>query len=318
MNTDRKVIDVHSHMILPEYLEAMEAEGIDPLKEDGFPTPEWSVEQHLEFMEKAGLEHCILSLSTPHIHHGDGAAAIRAAKSINDATAEICRAHPDRFHFAACLPMPEKEASVEEAVRSFDELGAAAVKVASNSNGVYLGDALFDPLFAELDRRGAVMIIHPSRPLQVPDRVFTHGPAPLFEYLADTTRAVINMITSGTIKKYPNIKIVVPHSGSFLPLVIHRLTGISEVLIPKGLMSKVDVEEDFSKLYFDIAGDALPLALDTLLKIADPKHIMYGADFPHTPQEVIIRKKKAIEEHLEKLHLAEDIMYNNAKALFQL
>lgn len=313
-----KAIDVHSHFILPCYLEGLAEKGIDPMKEDGFPTPSWSAEEHVEFMKQAGIDHCVLSLSTPHIHSGDGIHAAALARQINAEIAQICRKYPEEFSFTACLPMPEVEASVEEIRYAYEELGAVGVKAASNSNGVYLGDPVMDPIFEELNKRKAVMLIHPSRPQKVPENVFTEGPAPLFEYIADTTRAVINMITNGTLEKYPDIKVVVPHSGSFLPLVIHRLIGISEVLIPKGLMERVDVEKNFRRLYFDIAGDTLPIALDALLKVVDVSHIMYGGDFPYTPAPIIARKKAMLEENPSLKPYAEDIFGNNAEKLFGL
>lgn len=318
MSQTIKTIDVHSHFILPSYLEGLEADGVDPLKEDGFPTPTWSAKEHIAYMDQAGIERSILSLSTPHIHHGNGEHAIALTRKINEEAASLCREYPDRFSFAACLPMPEVEASIKEIAYAYEKLGAVGIKVASNSNGVYLGDPAMDPIFEELNARKAVVIIHPSRPLKVPEKVFTEGPAPLFEYLADTTRAVINMITNGTLEKYPDIKVIVPHSGSFLPLVIHRLIGISEVLIPKGLMENVNVEANFSKLYFDIAGDTLPIAFDVLLKVADPSHIMYGGDFPYTPQQVIVRKKTILEQHPSIEPYAEEIFRNNALSIFGL
>lgn len=313
-----KIIDVHSHFLLDSYLHGLHEQDVDPSIEDGFPTPLWSVEEHLKYMEDAEIEKCILSLSTPHIHHGNDEQAEKLARTINDETAEICERYPDRFSFAACIPLPAIEDSLNEIEYAYEKLGAVGVKVPSNSNGVYLGDPSFDPVFEELNRRSAIIIIHPSKPLQVPENVFTAGPAPLFEYLGDTTRAVINMIVNGTLEKYPDIKVIVPHSGSFLPLVIHRLTGISEVLIPHGKMKKVDVKANFKKLYFDIAGDTLPVAFDVLLKIADPSHIMYGGDFPYTPAPVIIKKKNDLLSHPTIQPYLEEILYRNAKKLFNL
>ena len=175
-----------------------------------------------------------------------------------------------------------------------------------------------DPIMEELNLRKAVVTIHPSRPKQVPENVFTSGPAPLYEYIGDTTRAVLNMITNGTLEKFPDVKWIVPHCGSFLPFVIHRLVGISEVLIPKGLMEPVNVMENFQKLYFDIAGDALPVAFDTLLKVADPSHIMYGADYPYTPVPPIIRKQKMLLEHASMQPIKEAVFYKNAAQLYGL
>lgn len=310
-----EIIDVHCHMLLPSYLEGMKELGIDPLKEDGFPTPKWSVEEHIEYMKEMGIKRSILSLSTPHVHNGNAKKAIELSKQINDDTAKVCKEYPEYFSFAACIPLPEIDESIQEIKRAYDELGAVAIKVPSNSNGVYLGDSKLDPVFEELNKRNAIVIMHPSRPQAVPSNVFTEGPAPLFEYLGDSTRAVINMLVNGTLEKYPNIKFIVPHTGAFLALIKNRLVGISKVLIPNGLMPNVDIESSFKKLYFDNAGDTNNIALDALLKICDPSHILFGTDYPYTPKPQI---KAKIDEFMQLDTHCEDIMYTNASRLFDI
>ena len=314
--TDIGIIDVHSHMLFPCYLKGLKEMGIDPVKEDGFPTPEWSVEAHLEFMENIGIETSILSLSTPHIHHGDGELAVRLARRINEESAALCRQYPDKFKYAAVLPLPEVEDSIEEIRYNYNEPGCVAVKVASNNFGVYLGDSKLDPVFEELNNKKAVVMIHPSRAQAVPAHVFTEKPAPLFEYIVDTTRTVIDMITAGTLEKYPDIKIIVPHCGSYLPFVMHRLIGISKILIPNGLMSDVDVAGNVAKLYFDVAGDAFPVALPALLQIADPSHILFGGDYPYTPEPFVKNNREKFENYEPIRPYLEDIFRNNAIKLF--
>lgn len=313
-----KTIDVHSHILPPSYVKAMAEAGVDAVRDEGFPTPSWAPEAHLEFVEQAGIDFSILTLSTPHLHFGNDEKACALARVINEDTADFCRAHPDRFGFCAALPTPCVEGSVKEAEYALDNLGALGVKLPSNSNGVYLGDERFDPLFEMLNERGATVIIHPSTPTAVPGNVFTSVPKPLFEFIADTTRAVINLITSGTLERYPNVHVVVPHSGSFLPMLEHRLIGISKVLIPKGIMSDVDVKANFERLYFDIAGVVMPVWLPALLKVANPKHVMYGSDFPYTPASQIVAMKNQILAAPEVKGIEEDIMHGNAEELFGL
>lgn len=315
---DIKTIDVHSHMLPASYLDGLNDMGISPLKEDGFPTPKWDAESHVAFMEEVGIETSILSLSTPHIHNGNSEKAIALARKINEDTAAVCKKYPDKFKYAAVLPLPEIEASLEEIRYNYDELGCVAVKVASNNFGLYLGDPKLAPVYEELNKRKAIIIIHPSRAQAVPTGVFTEGPAPLFEYIADTTRTVIDMITKGVLEQYPDIKVIVPHCGSYLPFVIHRLIGISKILIPNGLMSDVDVAANVSKLYFDMAGDALPVAMDALLKIADPSHIMYGSDYPYTPAPMIKVNREKFENYEPIKPYIEDMFRNNAIKLFNL
>lgn len=312
------IIDVHSHMILPSYLEGLKQMHVDPEAEDGFPSPVWTLEQHLQFMQETGITKTILSLSSPHIHHGDDAKARQLARQINEETAAICQKYPDKFNYAAVLPLPDVHGSLDEIQYNYDKLGAVAVKAASNNHGVYLGDERLDPVFAELNRRQAVVIIHPTRPEAVPEHVFTAGPIPLFEFIADTTRTVIDLIAKGTLEKYPQVKVVVPHCGSFLPFLVQRLEGITKILADKKRMAPINVQAGMKNLYFDVAGMALPVALPSLLKITTPDHLFYGSDYPYTPDAMIQKLLKDLEDYEPIQPYLQDILANNAKKLFHL
>ena len=311
-------IDVHSHALPQAYLDALAELGVNPVEEDGFPTPAWSEDAHLRFMEETEQEFCVLSISTPHIYRGDDVTAARLARTVNDELAAVCHRHPDRLGFATLLPVPAVEASIEEARRGFDELGALGVKLPSNGAGVYLGDPTLEPLMAFLDERAAVVTIHPSLPSAVPQGIFTTGPAPLFEYIADTTRAVLNLMAHGVIDRYPHNRWVVPHAGSFVPAIAHRLTGISQVLVPAGLMEPINVMENLRSLYWDLAGDARPVMLEGLMHIANPEHLLYGSDTPYTPIPAITRNKEGLAADPLITPIAEAVFHDNAARLYGL
>ena len=311
-------IDVHSHALPASYLDALAELGVNPVEEDGFPTPAWSEDSHLRFMEETGQEFCILSISTPHIHRGDDAVAARLARAVNDELAAVCHRYPDQLGFATLLPVPAVEASIEEARRGFDELGALGVKLPSNGAGVYLGDPKLEPLMVFLDERAAVVTVHPSLPSAVPQGIFTAGPAPLFEYIADTTRAVLNLMVHGVIERYPHIKWVIPHAGSFVPPIAHRLTGISQVLVPAGLMEPINVMDNLRSLYWDLAGDARPVMLEGLMHIADPAHLLYGSDTPYTPMPITARNKEGLAADPQIAPIARDVFHDNAVRLYGL
>lgn len=312
------IIDVHSHALPAAYLKGLDLLGVSPVEEDGFPTPRWSEDDELSFVEKQGISFSVLSISTPHIHRGDDEAACKIAREVNDELAALCARYPDKFGFATTLPLPSVDGSIAEIRRGYDELGAIGVKVPSNAHGVYLGDERLEPVMEVLDSYGAVVTIHPSLPPAVPQNVFTAGPAPLFEYLVDTTRAVINLMATGTIDRYPKVRWIVPHCGSFLPEVAHRLMGISKVLVPAGLMEEVDVMGNLRSLYFDLAGTAEPVMAPALLKIVDPTHLLYGSDFPYTPENQIEAMRRGLLDDPSLAPLSEDILHNNAARLYGL
>ncbi|MBR0061018.1 MAG: amidohydrolase family protein, partial [Selenomonadaceae bacterium] len=137
-------IDFHAHAILPSYVDALRILKIDAAAEEGFPLPQWSAENHLQFMSDAGIDFTILSMATPHISDSS------ATRAINEEFAELCRRFPKKFGFAATLPLPNVESSIEEFFYATEKLGALGVKVASNSDGVYLGDKRLDEIFSAL------------------------------------------------------------------------------------------------------------------------------------------------------------------------
>ena len=311
-----KIIDTHCHFLTKEYLDALARYG--RINEDGFPVPEWNLEMQLEYMETVGIDHAVLSLSTPHPCFGDDGFDRELNRSINETAAELKRRFPEKFSFAATLPLPNVDDALEEARYAVETLGACGVKLASQSNGLYLGDWRLDPLMEYINEKESVIVIHPSRPQAVPERCFTSGPLPLLEFINDTTRAVINMLASGTLEKYPKVKVLVPHCGSFLPNIIDRLTGITKLFEQKGIGKAVDVKAGLQSLYFDIAGDAFPRGMQILRTLADDGHIMFGGDFPYTPVSAIQKKREDLENMKISKECLDNYTYQNAEKFFHL
>ena len=278
----KRVVDYHAHVLNDAYLELLARHGA--LLEDGFPLPGWSEGEALAFLDKAGIDLQILSLSSPHPHFGDDGEGIAFCRGFNDWCADVVSRHRTRFAFAATLPLPCVEAACEEAVRAVRELGAVGVALPSNARGLYLGDEALDPLMEVLDGLHALALIHPHKPAALTEGLFTSGPVPLYEFLADTTRAVLNMLAREVPVRYPNVRFVVPHAGSFLPLVAERVTAIQPMLAARGLMPDADISAGLGRLYFDTAGLTKPEIRELLLTITAPDHILYGTDYPFTPQ----------------------------------
>ena len=207
------LIDVHAHFTNETYIAAAKAAG--HVRPDGMPEqywPRWTAREHIDLMDRAGIQKAILSISSPGVHFGDDTAARALATDANDAAAAIVHAHPERFGFFASLPTPDVQGTLRELPRALDELGAAGIVLMTNSRGRYLGDDRFAPLLAELDRRAAVVLLHPTS-TEHHEVVDLGRPAPMLEFLFDTARTVIDYILAGNAERYPAIKLVVPHAG---------------------------------------------------------------------------------------------------------
>lgn len=298
----KKLIDVHSHFLSKEYIQFLEENNAT--LEDGFPLPQYDLEEHKKLMNDCGIEHSFLSISTPQPYFANhDQESIDMCRLLNEQMASI-KERENRIGYFACLPLPNVEASISETIYALDTLHADGIKLASNSRGFYLGDKKLEPLMEVMNERHTVCVIHPHKPEPIKDDVFSASVAPLYEFLADTTRAVLNMIANGIILKYPNITWVVPHCGSFLPNIYNRFIGISKVVN----LHNIDVKESFSMLYYDLSGITSKEVLDLLLTITTENHLLYGSDYPFTPIN-------QIENNLNKL--PEVDFYTNAKKILK-
>lgn len=184
-----QTVDVHSHIIVPEYIEVLEAHGAG--LEETFPLPGWDAERHIAFMDSAGISTAVLTMPAPQPYYGDVEESAACIRKVNEAAASVKRKYPGRFLFCAALPLPDVDAAFREAIYALDTLKADGVKLATNSRGQYLGDEVLDPLMEVLDERHAVIIIHPHRPTPYPEKIIAATPLAMYEYPAETTRAVV-------------------------------------------------------------------------------------------------------------------------------
>ena len=310
-------IDFHAHAVTDAFRRAIDELEIDVMKEDGFPLPAWSMERHLHFMEEADVDFSVLSAPVPHLCSRKTDIARAAVRQVNESLAELKNMYPDQVAFVGNVPLPDVEGSLMETAYAMDTLHAAGMKVATNMGGIYLGDPMYDPLMEEWNRRKALIIIHPCRAQLRPENVITGKVAAIYEYPADTTRAVLNMAAHRIMTRFPDIRWIVPHCGAFLPYMSQRFAGVSGILASMGMMESVDIGEELERLYFDIAGDPEPIQLSMLRMIADDSHIVYGSDFPHSPAEVILRKKKHLDQNPEYEGLREQIYGDNGQRLLK-
>ena len=313
-----QTVDVHTHIIIPAYMEVLKAHGAE--LEETFPLPEWDAGRHIAFMDSAGIRTAVLTMPAPQPYYGDAKESAEYIRRVNEVSARVKQDYPDRFKFCAALPLPDVDAAIREAIYALDTLGADGVKLATNSRGQYLGDEELDPLMEVLNERHAVIIIHPHRPTPYPERIIATTPLAMYEYPAETTRAVVNMLARNVLVRYPNLKVVVPHCGSFLPLALPRMKSILPAMVAQGYMQPIDWEGNLLRLYFDLAGNPTVEVLHSLLTITSPDHILYGSDYPYLPDAVLKanlqRLKQTLAADEELAGYADKFLWKNAERLF--
>lgn len=285
-------IDVHAHFTTPEYISAASAAGYEfPDGMKGYPS--WSVDEHLAMMDAQGIATSVLSMSSPGVHFGDDARAEEIARMVNDTAATARANHPGRFEFFAALPLPDVAASVAELRRCIDELGAKGAVLDSNAHGMYLGDDRMDPIYTELNARGAVLFIHPTSPAGC-EHTSLGRPRPMIEFMFDTARTVTDLMLAGVPKRFPDLSIIVPHAGGVLPLLVDRIQGFMSIFgDPEA--PKPDVHGDLAGFYYDLAGDPFPRLIPSLLTLTDRDHVLYGTDYPWSPAPGVAKRMAIIE-----------------------
>ena len=311
-------IDVHAHIIPPEYREFLQRHGAE--LEETFPLPVWEAEKHLAFMDSANIQCTVLTLPAPQPYYGNTQESATFIRKINEIAAQVKAAYPGRFLFCAALPLPDVNAAIREAIYAIDTLGADGIKLATNSRGQYLGDEELDPLMEVLNERQAVIIIHPHRPTPYPENIIRTTPLAMYEYPAETTRAVTNMVARNILVRYPHLKVIIPHCGSFLPLALPRMQSILPAMVQQGYMQPIDWKGNLSRLYYDLAGNPTAEVIHALLTITTPNHILYGSDYPYLPDKVLQGNLEKLKATLAKdaslAPFTDKFLWENASRLF--
>lgn len=277
-------IDLHTHVLPPDYRAALLSNGHFTV--GGYPTPEWSPEAAMEFMDYYGIQAQALSVSDPGVGFlAPGKEANDMARYCNEYVAGLTRQYPTRFGSFAVLPMPDIAASVAEAIYALDVLHADGIVLLSAYQGVYLGDPRYEPLMIALNQRNAYVFVHPAA---IPDDAKPSLPLPdfLIEYTFDTTRAATMMMLTGVTQRYPNIRFQLSHAGGTLPFLSWRVGVASETAVgeswPQGLgkPSLLDAKTQISRFFYDTALSASSAAMSAVSAVTSRDHIVFGSDWP--------------------------------------
>jgi predicted TIM-barrel fold metal-dependent hydrolase len=247
-------------------------------------------------------------VSTPGVHLGDDVEARRMAREVNEFAAQVVASHPRRFGFFATLTLPDVEGALAEAAYALDVLKADGVVLLANVRGTYLGDQSFEPLMAELNRRRAVVFVHPS---DLPAAPVQGVPPFAADFLLDTTRAAINMARCGWTTRFPDLKIILSHAGGFVPFAAER---IARICAPDG--STAEGIARLRSFYFDTALSSSPYALPSLLAFADPSHITFGSDWPYAAKPRSLHFARLLDDFPLEAGLRQAIDRGNAAKLF--
>jgi predicted TIM-barrel fold metal-dependent hydrolase len=273
--TPRNIVDVHAHFTPPTFRTAGLAAG---------PMGGWSVERQYEEMDKAGVSRALMSITTPGVTV-EGEPGARLTREANEYGARIAGDSKGRLGlFVYVQHADQADATLKEIAYGLDVLKANGVCLFTSYGDKYLGDAAFDPVFEELNRRKAVLYVHPTFAACC-SRLMSTVPATVIEFGTDTTRAITNYVYRGAARRFPDVKLIFSHSGGTMPFLIERYDVFDKS--PQGKTEAPDgFRAEIAKFYFDIAQAANPVATHALRAVVPTSQIVFGTDYPYrTPIE---------------------------------
>jgi 6-methylsalicylate decarboxylase len=280
-------IDVHAHYFPTEYLDFIASRG-DPALGRGArtaPGAHYTIEERLGLLDEVGIDRQVLSVgsSTPYLAVEDDAVA--AARLANDQYADLCRQYPRRFAAFGTVPLPHVDAALAEVERSLDRLGMLGIALGCSVAGRQLNDAAFEPFWAELDRRGAVVFLHPQGVGCGPGTA-DFGMAWLVGAPVEDTVVALRLIFSGLMDRYPRVQIIVPHLGGVLPFLVQRVDDLVRHSVgrqPPGAQAPVTEgppSRYYRRLWYDTV-NSHPAALRCACESFGADRLLLGTDYPY-------------------------------------
>jgi predicted TIM-barrel fold metal-dependent hydrolase len=266
-------IDVHHHFAPPAWVAEVKGR---PLLQPA--NTKWTPEQSIDDMDRGGVAAAVVSITTPGLWFGDAPQSRRLARACNEYGATLVRDYPTRFGLFAAMPLPDVDATLKEIEYTYDTLKADGVGLFTSYGNMWLGNPAFEPVMQELNRRKAVVTVHPTAADCCRNLAYAPGVGPgSIEYGTDTTRAIIGVAFSGQAVRFPAIRFIWSHAGGTVPFLAGRIEGAANGArdaLPHGFATVLKT------FYYDVAGAANRGALTSLLQLVAPTQIVFGTDFP--------------------------------------
>jgi 6-methylsalicylate decarboxylase len=277
------MIDMHFHLIPQFYREAVYEAGSGPAIGR---YPDWTPQLALELMDKYWIALAMVSLAQPGVGFLPADKAAAFARRCNDYAAELIALYPRRFGCFALLPMHDIDAAIAEARYCLETLHFDGISLFASYGEKFLGDPAFDPLLSYLDASAAVVHVHPS--LHPSSKSLTMPwPGFMIEYVFDTTRAAANLLFSGALQRFPNIRFILSHAGGTLPYVAWRLSVAPMIDARLQQRTRADIFAGLKTFWYDNALASGPQPMGALSHIAAPERIVFGSDWPFCNERVV-------------------------------
>ena len=242
--------------------------------------------------------------------------SVKLARQTNEYLATLRDKNPARYGFLAAMPdLTNTHAALAEIEYAYDKLNADGVILMTRygKTNMYLGHEDFIPVWQALNKRHAVVLVHPTHAVDT-NLVAKNLPQPIIDYPHETTRTAVDLVVSNRVRSLTDVKIILSHAGGTLPYIAKRAALVGQL----GLSSKSEEEilEDVKALYFDLALSSSKPTIEMLLQYTAPGHVMYGSDYPYAPPRGIISFARELDDAGLDPQLEHAINWGNALKLF--
>lgn len=282
-------IDVHHHLLPAAWI----AEAHDHKPGRGWPAhiTSWTPQRSIENMDRYGIATALTSIGLPGVWWGDVEAARRLARFCNEYAAQMARDYPGRFGFFATLPMPDIDGSLAEIAYALDVLGAAGIgfltSYGTGTETQWPGNPAFVPVWEELDRRRAVAYFHPTVPGCCAN-LMPDVPVAAVEYVFDTTRAITNLLYTGTLTRFQEIRYLFSHAGGAVPMLAGRIAHVGGESDARAARFPQGAEFELKRLRFELATSVSTPALAAVRAFLPVEQIFLGTDYPYVTMDATI------------------------------
>ena len=281
-------IDVHAHVYPTDYLDLLEVRGITTTGSHrglGADDTDADLAARFALMDEAGVDLQVLSAAPLFGYLTDRRQAVAATRMINDRYAELVRRHPGRFAAFATVPLPDIDDALAELSRALGELGMVGVTMGTTVAGVPLTDPAMAPFWRELDRRAALVFLHPtgdcagSPQIDGPLRWLVGAPV-------EDTIAAAKLITEGHLVRYPRVRVINSHFGGALPMLLERWDNLSRL---GGAEPEIMPSEAARRMWYDTVSHGSATALLAGVRAVGADRLLMGSDFPYQTGSVYTR-----------------------------
>ena len=269
-----KLIDVHHHLYPPSYIPRLLQDGpIPPFVRD------WTPERSIEDMDRGNVGTALVTVVPSNLALGKDNGARALVRGCNDYGTKVAQSFPGRFSFLGFMPMPDVEGTLAEIAYVYDTLKLDGIGLFTSYDGKWLGDDRFTPVLEELNRRQALVIVHPLT-ANCCGNLISFIPDPMIEFGTDTTRTIASLIFSGAAERFPSIRWVFSHAGGTMPFLVERFlfqagTPDGKKRLPNGPMPAL------RRFFYDTAQASNPTAMGGLTKVVPVSQVLFGTDFPY-------------------------------------